>query len=154
MQSENKIEPGMGCRTLSDAQRPPPEAGLPGDAPRGPLKPARKPAPYPLPWKVDIRLTDELRAALRKRALDEGITDSACARRILLRALGLESDLDNRTGFDVKSEELLYTSKMLANLRSLVLDARELQDGQARGVIMAMEAQHARLVNLIGRMDR
>lgn len=150
MQNEVGDKPGMGCRTLSDAQRPPAEAGQPGALPRGP----RKPAPYPLPWKIDIRLTDELRTALRGRAIEEGITDSACARRILLIALGLESDLDRKTGFDVKTEELLYTSKMLANLRSVILASRELQDGKAGGVIAAMEAQHARLVDIIGRMER
>ncbi len=104
--------------------------------------------------KIDIRLTDELRGALRRRAMDEGVTDSACARRILLRALGLESDLDTKTGYDVKTEELLYTSKMLANLRAVILASRELQDGQATGVIAAMESQHARLVDIIGRLDR
>lgn len=104
--------------------------------------------------KVDIRLTEELRVALRRRAMEEGVTDSACARRILLRALGLESDLDTKTGYDVKTEELLYVSKMLANLRSVILDARELKDGQAIGAIRAMEAQHARLVDIVGRLDR
>lgn len=142
----------MGGQTRSDTQRPPSAAGLPGAMPRGPLKPAAP--PRPLPMKIDIRLTDELGTALRRRAMDEAVTDSACARRILLRALGLESDLDSKTGYDVKTEELLYVSKMLANLRAVIIDGRELQDGQAVGVVKAMEAQHAKLVDIIGRLDR
>lgn len=151
MQEEFRDKPGMGGQTRSDTQRPH-GAGLAGALPRAPLKPVAP--PRPLPMKIDIRLTDELRTALRRRAMDEGVTDSACARRILLRALGLESDLDTKTGYDVKTEELLYVSKMLANLRSVIIDARELQDGQAVGVVKAMEAQHARLVDIIGRLDR
>ena len=150
MQNEVGDKPGMGSRTSSDnAQRLPTVAGLPGDAPRGPQR-----TQPPLPSKIDLRLTEELRGALRKKAIAEGVTDSAMARRILLRALGLESDLDNRSGFDVSTEKLLYASKLLANLRAVILDARELQDGQAVGVVKAMEAQHARLVDIIGRLDR
>lgn len=139
----------MGCPT-PDAQQPPSRAGLPGSSPRGP----RKPAPYPLPTKIDIRLTDSLRTALRQRALADGITDSACARRILLDALGVESDLDRKTGIHIPPEELQYATKMLAHLTSVILASRELQDGKAGGVIAAMEAQHARLVGIINRMDR
>lgn len=141
----------MGCRTNADAQRAPSTPGLPGALPRGPQ---RKTAPYPLPAKIDLRLTDGLREALRKRALADGITDSAMARRILLDALGVESDLDRRSGIDIRPEELQHASRMLANLTSLVLASRELSDGKAGGVIAAMEAQHARLVDIIGRMER
>lgn len=139
----------MGCPTRTPNE-PLAGLGLPGASPRGP----RRPAPYPLPTKIDIRLTDGLREALRRRALADGITDSACARRILLDALDVESDLDRKSGVYIPPEELNAATKMLANLTTLVLASRGLQDGQAGGVIAAMEAQHARLVDLIGRMDR
>ena len=93
MEEQNRDKPGMGCPTRTPND-PLTALGQPGASPRGP----RRPAPYPLPTKIDIRLTDTLRTALRKRALADGITDSACARRILLDALDVESDLDRRIG--------------------------------------------------------
>lgn len=149
MQIENSDKPGMGCPT-DEPNGTPMGPGQPGASPRGP----RRPAPYPLPTKIDIRLTDTLRTALRKRALADGITDSACARRILLDALDVESDLDRKSGVYIPPEELNYATKMLANLTTVILASRGLQDGQAGGVIAAMEAQHARLVDIIGRMER
>lgn len=102
---------------------------------------------------LGVRLTDDLRRALRVRATAAGISDSAMVRRLLLDVLGVESPLDHASP-RVPPEEIQAAARLLDRLTALVLASRTLGDGQAGGAIQAMEAAHARLVAIIGRMER
>lgn len=150
MQIESRDKPGMGGKTAQVA--PAPDARLPGATPRGPLQ-KKPPAPPPLGAFLGVKLTDDLRQALRRRALSEGLSDGAWVRRLMLDALSIESDLD-RASAKVPPEELAAATSFMAMLTKLVLASRDLGDGQAASVIEALELQHGRLVKLIERMER
>jgi len=147
MQNREEIKPGMGG--ITPAQVAPAKSGArqPGALPRGPLN---KPPP-PLAAIFCVKLSKDLRSAVRLRALSEGLTDGAWVRGLMLDALAIESAPD-RASARVTPEEIASATKLLANLRAVILDAREMRDGQAKGAVAAMELQHKRLVDLITRM--
>lgn len=138
----------MGGKTAQGS--PVPGDARPGATPRGPLT---KPPPPPLGAYFGVKLTDDLRVAVRRRALSEGLSDGAWVRRLMLDALAIESDLD-RASAKVPPEELAAATSFMAMLTKLVLASRDLGDGQAGSVVQALELQHRRLVKIIDRMER
>lgn len=91
VQSRDKPAMGVGHGSAGTATQPAPEAGRPGAPPRGPL--ARK-----LAGKVDLRLSGDLREALREAAKRKGVTDGAFVRSLVADAVGAKASTDRESG--------------------------------------------------------
>lgn len=148
MESVEQSKPGIAGETPASgiASATP---VLPGASPRGPLPAIRR----LLPVHLGIRLTDDLRGALRKRAMADGISDSAMVRRLLLEVLNVDSDPDRVSGVTVPPMELAAASRMLGTLTTFIVRAHEAGEANRPGIIAAMEAAHKRLVRIIERLE-
>ncbi len=156
MQTETQIKPGIGSNTLrglslDDAPLQGPSAGQ-GRRPVDPYSGSRM-----LPSILGIRLTGDLRAKLAAKAAKDGISDSALVRRLIADHLGDEAPVDRASGprcvTSVPPEDLAAASRMLGTLTAFLLKAREAGQGDAPGVVAAMETAHERLVKIIGLLE-
>lgn len=158
MQSTTEIKPGMDANPAIAGSHPnSPGSGLAGQG-LCPVDPKKDPYRFTrlYPAMLGVRLTRGLRDRLNSVAERAGVSASSYVRNLVADACGEEAPTDRESGrrveIHVPAEEVVLATKLLANLRAVILDAREMQDGQATGAIMAMEAQHKRLVDLITRM--
>lgn len=157
MEATLQNKPGMDANP-SGSHPNSPGSGLAGQGLR-PVDPPKN-DPYHFtrlyPAMLGVRLTRGLRDRLNNMAKAADVSASSYVRNLIADACGEEAPTDRESGrrveIHVPAEEVVLATKLLANLTALVLASRELGDGQASGAIAAMEAQHKRLVDLIGRM--
>ncbi|AWI88714.1 hypothetical protein C0214_10885 [Methylobacterium sp. DM1] len=91
--TEEGVKPAMAGQT--PLQEPAP--AVVADQGRSPVDPLKKP-PAPLGSVLGIKMSPGLRAAVAYRAQQDGMSDSAWLRHLVLRELGLESETDAVTG--------------------------------------------------------
>lgn len=158
MQIESRDKPGMDANPTRVGSHPNSPVGLAGQGLR-PVDPPKN-DPYHFtrlyPAMLGVRLTRGLRDRLNNIAKAADVSASSYVRNLIADACGEEAPVDRESGrrveIHVPAEDVVLATKMLANLRAVIIDAREMQDGKAIGAIAAMEAQHKRLVDLITKM--